>query len=724
MFTLSFAILAVLALTSLELQAQIPTNSIDYWIGNISPRCVIKVIYFNFTKDFTFNSTHDIPLMFIPLTHYNSVYKYAQLGTYYRQTPRRIYVKNHIFHNNSLRFQKAECYFSIIYYKFINTPTDDSDILADWVKFIANGFPTFRGHQTLDSNLTYCLILYHGTESNDTDYTFKTLMKYTMEMNLALIYLSLNSMSGYNVYCKTPSFKLEVAAKNVVNQDNSVVDQKFMTICSSQYTFVVLNEHNSIAIYDPLRSVIEHQVITHMLLKANISMKHEFPILPLNRALPRLIVWDSDLVLHPSSLFVMFDSSIRFFTCYSPPVLSFHFYVSAFESKVWISLVLCGILLATFMKFHIYYNLSKTLSFSTLLFYFSIFMEETYSIPSILGNDKVYRTATILWLLTAIVLTNTYISHVISGLNAPLTGTEIRNNDLYGNFSQHPNFSEHLHFLHHLQINLSLFFSGRLNSILEKIHLTQPRTTGYRIMSEPLKLQYPENVWLHIRNPFMYSAFYDNLVQIELCNAKFYPPNSLLCRTFINLMNTSNKYYPAAQTYKRFWTSSDYPRGAIEEELIKCQRSVYMERSNQLEFKYMSENYKRKRFYYLQDRFASTQISWGFYNLRKSKLPFYFDMVLQSGIYHQLHKLKLFRDHQKRRSVTSEIIDRTHKPEVLDMTSSVQTIFILFLTTSSLAKLAFFAECSYFTYKKFDYLYFKIKLAKLAVALKFKLSCT
>jgi len=127
MFALSFAILVVSALTSLEVQAQIPANSIDYWIGNISPRCVIKVIYFNFTKNFTFNSTHDIPVMFIPLTHYDSVSKYIQ-------SPRRIYLQNHIFYNSSLRFQKAECYFSIIYYEFINTPTDDSNILVDWIK--------------------------------------------------------------------------------------------------------------------------------------------------------------------------------------------------------------------------------------------------------------------------------------------------------------------------------------------------------------------------------------------------------------------------------------------------------------------------------------------------------------------------------------------------------------------------------------------------------------
>jgi len=133
----------------------------------------------------------------------------------------------------------------------------------------------------------------------------------------------------------------------------------------------------------------------------------------------------------------------------------------------------------------------------------------------------------------------------------------------------------------------------------------------------------------------------------------------------------------------------------VEEELIKCQKSVYLEKSNQLEFKYISENYKKKRFYYLQDQLMLKKSVWGFYNLQKSRIPFYFNMFLQSGIYHEMHNLKLLKDHLKRRHITAEITNRTQKPEVLDMTSSIQTIFILFAAMSLLAKLVFAAEVGY-----------------------------
>jgi len=161
----------------------------------------------------------------------------------------------------------------------------------------------------------------------------------------------------------------------------------------------------------------------------------------------------------------------------------------------------------------------------------------------------------------------------------------------------------------------------------------------------------------------------------------------------------------------------------VEEELVNCQKSVYMERSDQLEFDYMSENYRKKRFYYFPERFTITQKKWGFYNLQKSKLPFYFSMFLQSGIFHELHKLKLSNNYLNRRSMTSEIIKRTHKREVLDLTSSVQTIFVLFAAMALLAKLVIAAEFGYTACNKYNIMRLKRKLAKLAVDAKFACHC-
>jgi len=92
---------------SLELLPQIQTNSIDYWIGNVSPKCAVNIIFYNFTGDFLFNSTYDIPIMLIPLTYYENLEK----------KQRNIHLRKTKVYRSSFRFLKAECYFSIIYYK-------------------------------------------------------------------------------------------------------------------------------------------------------------------------------------------------------------------------------------------------------------------------------------------------------------------------------------------------------------------------------------------------------------------------------------------------------------------------------------------------------------------------------------------------------------------------------------------------------------------------------
>jgi len=698
MFALPLWILVISAVNSLGIQAQIPTHSIDYWIGNISPRCAINIIYYKRTKNFTFKSSHNIPVMFAPIKYYSKLTDHGE------------YLQNHKFYDSSLRFLKAECYFSILYYK----PHSDEikfkidHFLFELVNYIAYGFPNYN---TFDSNSTYCLILYHENELEEGDKRFYTLSVYRMEMNLALVFLSNVSNIRYNVYCKTPSLQFEVATKNVVNKFYSIVDQKFINVCSSQYKLVNVNENDKFGVYDRKRLDYEHRILRSILLKANLSVTSEYNIA---RSIPRIIVSDFEHYLQPLSLFVTFDNSVRFFTCYSIPALSFHFYVSAFQFPVWIGIILSGILLAAFLKCHIYYNIRKTLNFSTLLFYFSICMEETYNIPSQIGNNKVYRAATILWLLTAIVLTNTYISHVISGLNAPLTGEKLRYNELYGNSSKEITAQNLVGILMILRFGPSRFLDGYLNIFLETLHRMQTLVSGYTILSEPVELRYPADIWLHLENPYIYKGFHDNLLQIRWCDEGYFPTESLLCRTLIRLTSLSNKHYPAGHTKRPPWKSRDYLTGTVEEELINCQKSVYMERSNQMEFKYKSENYRKKRFYYLTEKFPSIPSKWGFYNLQKSKVPFYFSMFLQSGIFHAMHKFKLLRNQLKRRPITSEIIKRTNKPAVLDMSSSVQTVFILFAAMTLLSKLAFLLELVHSACNKNNMILFKRKVAEIA----------
>jgi len=205
-------------------QLRIPVDSIDYWIGNISPRCALNIIYFNLTTDFTFNSTHDIPVMFTPLIHYPEFLSRIK------------YLQTHKSYNSFQRFLKAECYFSIVYYKmspnYNTSPEDDYYIMGDWLSQIAYGFPYWLKY---DLNSTYCLILYHGKDSKDQ---IKLWLGYTKEFSMALIFSPNRFTHTYTVYCRHPSTKFEVAVQSLASQTVSLDDQNFMDSCSGQYTFV------------------------------------------------------------------------------------------------------------------------------------------------------------------------------------------------------------------------------------------------------------------------------------------------------------------------------------------------------------------------------------------------------------------------------------------------------------------------------------------------------
>jgi len=122
-------------------------------LGNIPKRCVVHVMYFRNTNDFSFISLHTIPIMWDDVDINN-----AKISNFKPQ---------HTFHKWSLKFLKAQCFFTIIYYKRplleLDMNQKDPGILNSWITNTAYGYGVLEGYP---SNLTYCLILYHQRESD------------------------------------------------------------------------------------------------------------------------------------------------------------------------------------------------------------------------------------------------------------------------------------------------------------------------------------------------------------------------------------------------------------------------------------------------------------------------------------------------------------------------------------------------------------------------------
>jgi len=164
---------------------------------------------------------------------------------------------------------------------------------------------------------------------------------------------------------------------------------------------------------------------------------------------------------------------------------------------------------------------------------------------------------------------------------------------------------------------------------------------------------------------------------------------------------SSNPNYIARHPFKRPWPSQKYVKFAVEEELIQCKKSLYLEKNTESEFQYLSQIYPEKGFYYLKGDIPEKRSGWTFTNLEYSRIPALFAKYIESGIYVQMHFNQVFKENLKRKQYSRQIKAMYEKRTLLDMNSSVQTVFILLSALLSLSLVFFAAEY---------YLYFRVRL--------------
>jgi len=355
-------------ITLTHCQTSIPMDSMDYWVRPISPRCVVNIIYLQGTTNtFFFESSHGIPVVFIPLEN----------------TARELYFANHKFSKIPVNQLKAECFFGIIHYKrplkspnkkqggFFIPRDRDGDILRPILEHIA-----YRNKEpkVYLSSVSFTLLLYYGDEFDEPG--FKQNLDLSSLTELALIHMTEPSRkNGYSVWCKqNGTFAITLQSVTMSNS-LSVVNQEFFNYCLVQsHVFISDIRNSGTGPSFSSANIPEHEIIRDILHHANATLANTRFGSSGRYTVPEIFVNHNR---YSPGYFQVFDNSIKLFTCYKFPILSFEFYISAFPINIWISIGLSGCLLAAFLNLHIHFNLPQSSSFSSLLYYFSIFVEES-----------------------------------------------------------------------------------------------------------------------------------------------------------------------------------------------------------------------------------------------------------------------------------------------------------------------------------------------------------
>jgi hypothetical protein len=417
----------------------------------------------------------------------------------------------------------------------------------------------------------------------------------------------------------------------------------------------------------------------------------------------------------------------KFVSCFAEPKLSFSMYISAFRKEVWICIgACCSFITILTSVYNEKLELSK--SFSPFFFFVSTLVEEPYSVPTSLWNNRFFKTLTLAWLLAAIIFTNLYVGLMISDVTTPLRGNILSGFDIVlstekryaemsslskaeiGNYWRSPitnrryrkesrghlvlygcetPFNYTNHDFHHKQLNSKESFT------IMQIPLD---SCGANDIGDAERMRF-------LAHPWMYSGF--QRLESELLTSNRLDEDKRYEHRLVAYFSPRNRHYPKNPNLQlpTYGKLPFYSSVAIEKELIACERSVLMGDTKELiyELSYLMVNYPKKGFYLSEDTFEtgwSSPVVWSFSNGGMSRVPMYFQLLMEAGIRNAIIGLRKNKYYLMRRTGSKYIRKGLAVIEGFGMEGSIQTIFIILMVSLSIASLVFMNEVLFKYWRK------------------------
>jgi hypothetical protein len=348
--------------------------------------------------------------------------------------------------------------------------------------------------------------------------------------------------------------------------------------------------------------------------------------------------------------YVLVDTfKLSFLSCYSEHQVDFEMYVKPFDVVIWISLGVCCACIAAIMYLYKSKHQLST-SFSPVFFLLSSPTEDSYPIPEVLLNTKIYKIFALAWLLPTVVLTNLYTGLVISDVTSPLRGEILTSFEQiferkWDNFTPvRTDISETANFwkLNYSQSNGIKYMMSALQKRICKDPFDSQSYDLYQDQFRDKKsfalLQMPvENCagsplsvdvqQRYLSHPWIYSEF-DSLFHELSAYLVASIRDVKRIRYLLAFFSPKNRHYPRDPKFSKIsnLTIHKYAAAAIEKELVACKWSVFVGKTHDLQFElsYLKSNYPRKNFYEFKKSFetdGSKPVVWSFTDAGRSMVP-------------------------------------------------------------------------------------------------------
>lgn len=345
----------------------------------------------------------------------------------------------------------------------------------------------------------------------------------------------------------------------------------------------------------------------------------------------------------------------QFTTCHEETALSFVFYVKPFQPELWLGFGIS--LFVVIGSLTLYIKLGKrTSSFSPWMLIIASVVEETPSIPRHIKNQTFFRVIFGTWTLMAIVLTNGYISLMITDVNAPLKGSHpevwedlmciprIKRDLLNTNLSQEglTTWDDLIRWRKYVK-NVSDQEAVQFWEKYFTYRNTEP--SGYNVPKKQNSSHHCFSLLSHVEklsyHPLDYEFFdylrdqakrpYDSISNAPAISGKEY----LL---LLDLASPTHAYGPVKKNVYRIQTTPQVADAAVKEEVGNCEKTVLVTKSSMVseEVRHYSKAFPTKKFFKGKDMIGVFRSGLSFRNLGLSRVMEYYCRLMNTGIYQRL----------------------------------------------------------------------------------------
>lgn len=405
---------------------------------------------------------------------------------------------------------------------------------------------------------------------------------------------------------------------------------------------------------------------------------------------PTLGIHKFSLYEHGSKITLKF-TGWEFLTCYAETGIDFEFYITPFQPALWISVAVSVALIISVTLVALYFTENYKVTFSPWLFILATLFEETVPIPGKIEKLSWLRMIFTSWCLMSVILTNCYNGLMITELNAPFRSYS---KETFPGLSCGANYengiNSDLSFLKevvpyhnvlykyaesHEKENFSILYNAILNIVsvaksdcFSLLSLPYDRNDGFSLPEFLLRLHEDTPMYKIVENeleenPLSINSILNTFDPSELSN--------------LNLLNPKHTHFPRSiyASVRKIIPNSEFQK-LIESEIVLCRKSVFIAESDNLaaEFEFLSKNYFWIKFTRGKEVRTSMQFGLIFDGEGFSKIPGYYKILIESGIYHRVDEEMQLRKWARRHPVSGR---SEAKPAMMQLDGGLVTPFVL-----------------------------------------------